>query len=46
VVGAGREIEEGPAAVVWAASMPGAGISTHHFEVEQDDEGFRVLGLE
>ena len=23
VVGAGREIEEGPAAVVWAASMPG-----------------------
>jgi small ligand-binding sensory domain FIST len=46
VVGAGREIEEGPAAVVWAASMPGAGVSTHHFEVEQDDQGFRVLGLE
>ncbi len=46
VVGAGREIEEGPAAVVWAASMPGAEISTHHFEVEQGDEGFRVLGLE
>ena len=46
VVGPGREIEEGPAAVVWAASMPGAEISTHHFEVEQDDEGFRVLGLE
>ena len=35
VVGAGREIEEGPAAVVWAASMPGAEIATHHFEVEQ-----------
>ena len=46
VVGAGREIEEGPAAAVWAASMPEAEISTHHFEVEQDDEGFRVLGLE
>ncbi len=46
VVGAGREIEEGPAAVVWAASMPGAGISTHHFEVERDDENFRVVGLE
>jgi small ligand-binding sensory domain FIST len=45
VVGAGREIEEGPAAVVWAASMPGSEIATHHFEVEQEDEGFRVLGL-
>src|SRR5919201_6294058 len=46
VVGPGRDIEEGPAAVVWAASMPGAEILTHHFEVEQADEGFRVLGLE
>jgi small ligand-binding sensory domain FIST len=46
VVGAGREIEEGPAAVVWAASMPEAEISTHHFEVEQDGQEFRVLGLE
>ena len=45
LVGAGREIEEGPAAVVWAASMPGAKISTHHFEVQQEDEGFRVLDL-
>jgi len=46
VVGRGREIEEGPAAVVWAASMPGAEIESHHFEVEQSDEGFRVHGLE
>jgi len=45
VVGSGREIEEGPAAVVWAASMPDAEISTHHFEVERSDDGFRVLGL-
>jgi len=45
VVGGGREIEEGPAAVVWAASMPGAKISTHHFEVEQAGDGFEVLGL-
>jgi small ligand-binding sensory domain FIST len=45
VVGAGREIEEGPAAVVWAASMPGAEISTHHFEVEQREGGFEVLGV-
>jgi small ligand-binding sensory domain FIST len=46
VVGGGREIEEGPAAVVWAASMPGAEIASHHFEVEQEDGGFRVHGLE
>jgi small ligand-binding sensory domain FIST len=45
VVGAGREIEEGPAAVVWAASMPGAEISTHHFGVEQAEDGFEVLGV-
>jgi small ligand-binding sensory domain FIST len=45
VVGPGREIEEGPAAVVWAASMPGAELSTHHFEVEQRGDGFRVLGI-
>jgi small ligand-binding sensory domain FIST len=46
VVGGGREIEEGPAAVVWAASMPEAEIASHHFEVEQDDAGFQVHGLE
>jgi small ligand-binding sensory domain FIST len=45
VVGGGREIEEGPAAVVWAASMPGAEISTHHFEVERAEDGFEVLGV-
>jgi small ligand-binding sensory domain FIST len=46
VVGGGREIEEGPAAVVWAASAPGADIATHHFEVEQADAGgFAVLGV-
>src|SRR5207247_1137316 len=45
VVGAGREIEEGPAAVVWAASMPSAEISTHHFEVERAEDGFEVLGI-
>jgi small ligand-binding sensory domain FIST len=46
VVGAGREIEEGPAAVVWAASMPEAEIVTHHFEVEQADAGgYAVLGV-
>jgi small ligand-binding sensory domain FIST len=45
VVGAGREVEEGPAAVVWAAALPGARISTHHFEVDQESGGFRVRGI-
>jgi small ligand-binding sensory domain FIST len=35
VVGGGREIEEGPGAVVWALSAPEATISTHHLSVEQ-----------
>jgi small ligand-binding sensory domain FIST len=46
VVGGGREIEEGPAAVVWAASMPGAEVASHHFEVDQQEEGFLVRGLD
>jgi small ligand-binding sensory domain FIST len=45
VVGGGREIEEGPAAVVWAASMPDAEIATHHFETEQGPEGFEAVGV-
>jgi small ligand-binding sensory domain FIST len=45
VVGAGREIEEGAGAVVWAASMPDAEIATHHFRVEQGADGFEVRGL-
>jgi small ligand-binding sensory domain FIST len=45
VVGGGREIEEGPAAVVWAAAMPEAEVATHHFETEQTDGGFHALGV-
>ena len=45
VVGGGREIEEGPAAVVWAASMPEAEIGTHHFETEQTADGVEVEGV-
>ena len=44
VVGGGREIEEGPAAVVWAAAMPKAEIATHHFETEQTVDGFELSG--
>src|SRR3954463_14728645 len=45
VVGAGREVEEGPAAVVWAASMPDARIATHHFETERTESGLELGGL-
>jgi small ligand-binding sensory domain FIST len=45
VVGAGREIEEGPAAVVWAASMPDAEITVHHFETERTEDGFILGGV-
>jgi small ligand-binding sensory domain FIST len=45
VVGGGREVEEGAAAVVWAASMPKAQIRTHHFETEQTADGFEAVGL-
>jgi small ligand-binding sensory domain FIST len=45
VVGGGREVEEGPAAVVWAASMPEADIATHHFETEQTADGFEAVGM-
>ncbi len=33
VVGGGREIEDGAAAVVWAASLPGAHVDVHHLEI-------------
>jgi small ligand-binding sensory domain FIST len=45
VVGEGRELEEGPGAVVWAASMPDARITTHHLRVEQGGEDDSLTGL-
>ena len=44
-VAGGRELEQGPGLVVWAASMPGAELSTLHIGAERDGEGFRLLGL-
>jgi small ligand-binding sensory domain FIST len=41
----GREMEEGPGLVVWAASLPGAEVGTMHLSAERDGEGFRLLGL-
>jgi small ligand-binding sensory domain FIST len=46
VVGPGRELEEGPGAVVWAASLPGARIATHHFRVEQEGTSPALSGLD
>jgi small ligand-binding sensory domain FIST len=42
---AGRELEETPSVVVWAASLPGAELETMHLSAERDAEGFRLLGL-
>jgi small ligand-binding sensory domain FIST len=44
-VAAGRELEETPSVVVWAASLPGAVLQTMHVTAERDAEGFRLLGL-
>jgi small ligand-binding sensory domain FIST len=44
-VAAGREIEEGPGLVVWAASLDGAEVSTMHLTAEREVDGFRLLGL-
>jgi small ligand-binding sensory domain FIST len=45
VLGAGRELESGPGAVVWALSAPGARISTHHLEAEPADDGIAISGI-
>ena len=44
-VAAGRELEDTPSVVVWAASLPGAVLQTMHVTAERDAEGFRLLGL-
>ena len=45
VVGAGREIEAGPGAAVWALSAPEARIATHHLEAGPGAEAVGVSGL-
>ncbi len=45
VVGSGREIEEGPGAVVWGLAAPEAEIATHHLEAEPGPGGVEVRGL-
>jgi small ligand-binding sensory domain FIST len=45
VLGSGREIEEGPGAVVWALRAPDAEIVTHHVQAEPVEGGVAVAGL-
>jgi small ligand-binding sensory domain FIST len=45
VVGGGREIEGGAGAVVWAASLPGVEVATHHLSAEPGDEVAEIDGL-
>jgi small ligand-binding sensory domain FIST len=45
VLGAGRELESGPGAVVWALRAPRATIATHHLQAEPAAEGIAVTGL-
>src|SRR5918997_2842665 len=45
VVGGGREIEGGAGAVVWAASLPGVEIATHHLSAEAGADATEIDGL-
>ncbi|HEY1236885.1 MAG TPA: FIST N-terminal domain-containing protein [Solirubrobacterales bacterium] len=44
-VAGGRELEDGPGIVVWAASLPEAELETMHLTAEREADGFRLLGL-
>ncbi|MBM3667377.1 MAG: histidine kinase [Actinobacteria bacterium] len=41
----GREVEEGPGLAVWAASLPGAEISTSQVTAERGEADFTLLGV-
>jgi small ligand-binding sensory domain FIST len=45
VVGRATEVEQGPGAAVWAASLPGAEIETFHAEPVDVDGGLAVTGF-
>jgi small ligand-binding sensory domain FIST len=45
VVAGARELEEGPAAAVWAGALPGAEIQCFHAAVVQTDDGLTVEGF-
>ena len=45
VIAGEREVEDGPAAAVWAAALPGATIEPFHAEALETDEGVAVAGF-
>jgi small ligand-binding sensory domain FIST len=45
VLGPGRELEDGPGAVVWAAQLPGATVETFEVEGEPGTEPDQLVGL-
>ena len=45
VVAGDRELESGPAAAVWAASLPGAEIETFHLTAVEDGDSYVLEGL-
>jgi small ligand-binding sensory domain FIST len=45
IVGGGREIEDGTAVTVWAASFEDGEVSTFHAEVEEVDDGVAIRGV-
>ena len=45
VIGRDRELERGPAAAVWAASLPEAEIETFHSVAVETDDGVAVTGF-
>ena len=45
IVARRRELEQGPAAAVWAASLPGAGIDCFHAAASEDDGHVSVTGI-
>jgi small ligand-binding sensory domain FIST len=45
VVAPGREVEEGPGAVVWGLSAPGARIETHRLSARRDGDEVAIEGM-
>ena len=45
VVGRARELEEGPAAAVWAASLPGGRVEPFHATAFETDDAVEVTGV-
>ena len=43
VLGVGRELEEGPGAVVWALAAPEATIATHHLRMERPGDAVELM---